>query len=113
MYKLTLLFLTLVAAPFASGQSSASLTSTYQPASHTATASFQSVQSGVSLIANNVTIAAGEMPLSDVPLPPAHEEPLGNVARRYRQLPKDAQVAAANSILKKSSGAFPGWWLAD
>ena len=112
MYKLLFVLLALLVTPFAMGQTSAPMSSDYQPASHAATASHQSLQSEQSLVADNVTTAAGEMPLADVPLPAAQEESLGSVARRYRQMSKDAQALSATAILKRSGGAFPGWYLA-
>jgi hypothetical protein len=112
MNKPLLLLLAVLVAPFAAAQTSAPLSSTYQPADHAQTASHQSLQSERALVSDSVVTAAGEMPLSDVPLPAVHEEPLGDVARRYRGMSRDAQ-AAAQPVLKRSTGAFPGWWLAD
>ena len=112
MYKLVFAFLSVIVTAFAFGQTAATMSSTYQPANHTETASHQSLQTERSLVSNNVTTATGEMPISDVPLPPVYEEPLGSVARRYRLLSKDAQASSAPPILKRSAGAFPGWYLA-
>jgi hypothetical protein len=113
MNKPLLLLLTVLVAPFAAAQMSASLTSTYQPADHAQGASHQSLQSEHALVSDSVVTAQGEMPLADVHLPVAHEEPLGDVARRYRQMSRDVQASATQPILKRSTGAFPGWWLAD
>ncbi len=113
MNKPLLLLLAVLVAPFAAAQTSASLTSTYQPAGHAQAASRQSLQSERALVSDSVVTAQGEMPLADVQLPAAHEEPLGDVARRYRHMSRDAQASAAQSILKRSTGAFPGWWLAN
>jgi hypothetical protein len=113
MNKPLLLLLAVLVAPFAAAQTSASLSSTYQPADHAQPASHQSLQIERALVSDSVVTAAGEMPLSDVPLPAVHEEPLGDVARRYRGMSRDAQASAAQPVLKRSTGAFPGWWLAD
>ena len=113
MNKPLFLLLAVLAAPLVAAQSSAPLSSTYQPSDHAQTASHQSLQSERALTSDSVIAAQGEMPLADVPLPEAHEEPLGDVARRYRQMSRDAQASAAQPILKRSTGAFPGWWLAD
>lgn len=112
MYKQVFVLLTLFVTPFALGQTSATLSSTYQPANHAETASHQSLQSEQSLVSDSVTTASGEMPLSDVRLPAVHEEPLGNVARRYRNLTLNQQSVLAQPILKQSTGAYPGWYLA-
>jgi hypothetical protein len=113
MYKVLLVLLAACITPFAVGQTSATLSSTYQPANHAETATPQTLQTGQSLISDNVTTASGEMPISDVPLPVVHEEPLGTVARRYRKMSKDEQALSTQPILKRSAGAYPGWWLAD
>jgi hypothetical protein len=113
MNKPLFLWLAVLVAPFAAAQTSATLASTYQPADHAQHASQQSLQSESALVSDNVVAARGEMPLADVRLPAAHEEPLGDVARRYRQMSKEAQAVATERILKRSTGAFPGWWLAD
>ena len=111
MHKLVFVLLTLFVTTLAIGQTTATMSSSYQPSGHAETASRQSLQTERSLVSNGVTTATGEMPLSDVPLPVVHEEPLGNVARRYRLLSKDAQVLSAPAILRPSAGAFPGWYL--
>jgi hypothetical protein len=113
MNKPLLLLLAVLVAPFAAAQTSATLSSTYQPPDHAQAASHQSLQSERALVSDSVVTAAGEMPLSDVRLPAVHEEPLGDVARRYRRMSRDAQASAAQPVLKRSTGAFPGWWLAD
>ncbi|MFZ0286961.1 MAG: hypothetical protein WA667_16955 [Candidatus Nitrosopolaris sp.] len=113
MYKVLLVLLAAFITPFAVGQYSAPVSSTYQPPSHAETAGQHSLQTGQSLISDSVTTASGEMPIADVPLPAVHEEPLGTVARRYRNMSKDAQALSAQPILKRSAGAYPGWWLAD
>ena len=47
------------------------------------------------------------MPLADVRLPEVHEEPLGDVARRYRQMSRDARAAGRpQPILKRGAGGF-------
>jgi len=113
MNKPLFLLLAVLAAPFVAAQSSAPLASTYQPADHAQTASHQSLQSERALNSDSVITAQGEMPLADVRLPEAQEEPLGDVARRYRHMSRDAQASATQPILRRSTGAFPGWWLAD
>lgn len=113
MNKPLLLLLAVLVAPFAAAQTSATLSSTYQPADHAQAASQQSLQSERALVSDSVVTAQGEMPLADVHLPVVHEEPLGDVARRYRHMSRDVQASATQSILKRSTGAFPGWWLAD
>ena len=113
MNKPFFLLLALLVAPFAAAQTSAILSSTYQPADHAQAASQQSLQSERALVSDNVVTAQGEMPLADVKLPATYEEPLGDVARRYRHMSRDEQASATPSILKRSTGAFPGWWLAD
>ena len=113
MNKPLLLLLAVLVAPFAAAQTSATLSSTYQPADHAQTASHQSLQSERTLVSDSVVTASGEMPLADVQLPAVYEEPLGDVARRYRRMSRDAQASATQPILKRSTGAFPGWWLAD
>ena len=50
---------------------------------------------------NNVTVATGEMPLADIPMPQIHETPLGDVARQVRQeklFAKKAQVVWENPV---------------
>jgi hypothetical protein len=113
MNKPLFLLLAVLVAPFAAAQTSATLTSTYQPADHSQAASHQSLQSEHALVSDSVVVEQGEMPLADVKLPATHEEPLGDVARRYRQMSRDAQASATQPILRRSTGAFPGWWLAD
>ncbi|MGA7381804.1 MAG: hypothetical protein WBX03_13225 [Terriglobales bacterium] len=113
MNKPLFLLLAVLAAPFVAAQSSPSLSSSFQPPDHAQTARHQSLQSERPLISDSVIAAEGEMPLADVQLPEVHEEPLGDVARRYRHMSRDAQASAAQPILKRSTGAFPGWWLAD
>jgi hypothetical protein len=113
MNKPLFLLLAVLVAPFAAAQTSATLVSTYQPADHSQAASHQSLQSERTLVSDSVVAEQGEMPLSDVKLPVVHEEPLGDVARRYRQMSRDAQASATQPILRRSTGAFPGWWLAN
>ena len=113
MNKPFFLLLAVLVAPFAAAQTSATLVSTYQPADHSQAASHQSLQSERTLVSDSVVAEQGEMPLSDVKLPVVHEEPLGDVARRYRQMSRDAQASATQPILRRSTGAFPGWWLAN
>ena len=79
----------------------------------TSATSHQSLQSERALVSDSVVAEHGEMPLADVKLPAVHEEPLGDVARRYRQMSRDAQASATQPILRRSTGAFPGWWLAN
>ena len=86
-----LLTLCLLCATAAVGQlaattaSGATLSSTFQVTQHSEQASMQSMAQEKSLLGtSNISIAHGEMPLSDVPLPPVHVTPLGDLARMQK-----------------------------
>jgi len=65
--------------------SGATLSSTFQVAQHSEQAAPQAMAQEHSLLGTStITTAHGEMPLSDVPLPPVHVTPLGDIARMQK-----------------------------
>jgi len=85
---LTLCFLCATAAVgqiTATVASGATMSSTFQATEHTELAAPQPMPQERSLLGtSNVYIAHGEMPLSEVPLPPVHVTPLGDLARMQK-----------------------------
>ena len=83
--KTTLFVLCLLCASIAYGQSTPSMSALEFP-SHGERATAVPMASGNDLLGGyGVVIAHGEMPLADVPLPPKHETPLGDIARQARK----------------------------
>lgn len=87
--KTTVLLLGCLWAATALAQSAASsptLATTIQPANHAERAYAQPLAQEQSLFTtNSITIAQGEMPLAEVPLPVVHVVPLGDLARMQRK----------------------------
>lgn len=83
--KPTLFVLCLLFTTAAFGQSAPSL-SALQFGSHDEHASPMPMSSSNDLLGGyGVVIGHGEVPLADIPLPPKHETPLGDVARQARK----------------------------
>ncbi|HXY04452.1 MAG TPA: hypothetical protein VEI49_12835 [Terriglobales bacterium] len=67
----------------------------YDMTTHEQQATFRPMASEHSLIdgASTITVASGEIPLAEVPLPPRPEIPLGDVARALRKQHETAKKA--------------------
>jgi hypothetical protein len=99
--KTALLFASILCATAAMGQAiggsfgSPTMAQPYTMVTHDQHASFRSMAREQSLTdgGSSVTVAEGEIPLAEVPLPPRHEMPLGDVARLYRKQHETARKA--------------------
>jgi hypothetical protein len=72
------------------------LSTPYTMVTHDSHASYRSMaqEQNITEGGNSVTVAEGEIPLAEVPLPPHQEMSLGEVARLYRKEHESAKKAA-------------------
>jgi hypothetical protein len=100
--KTALLVASLLLTTAALGQSIGSavgspfMSSSYNTITHDQHASYRPMAQEQNLNGggNSVVVAEGEIPLAEVPLPPRHEMPLGDVARLVRKERETAKKAA-------------------
>jgi len=86
LFVLCFLCATVAMGQVAATQSGAVLAPTFQVADHANQAAPQPMAQEKSLLGSStISIAHGEMPLSEVPLPVVHVTPLGDVARMQRE----------------------------
>jgi hypothetical protein len=80
---------------FGSGFAQPYLSTPYTMVTHDSHASYRSLAQEQNLTegGNSVTVAEGEIPLAEVPLPERHEMPLGDVARLVRKQHETAKKA--------------------